>query len=247
MRKFHDWPQKNNDTGILEYSENALSFIKVHTREVQHFVFGLLDNAWRLHQDYGGVDVYLETIIGKRINFQDLSSGGFDWVIPDAAIDLSFWRRTWRDDHARDPKVVFSSAQLFVEIDRATNPITRLAAHIKKYGQIWNSLSINPVQVWVIYGTPWREKEILKMLEDAGIIGWTVLFERLVLKKEYPWWDRFSHKEGILGYNKHGGMAPLRKIWRKVGDYKLHHFLDHKPWEGKMSQSKPPVKVLRGY
>ncbi len=247
MRRFHAWPQKKNDAGILEYSENALSFIKVHTREVQHFVFGLLDNAWRLHQDYGGVDVYLETIIGKRIYFQDLSSGEFDWVIPDAAIDLSFWRRTWRDGHVHDPKIVFSSAQLFVEIDRATNPITRLAARIKKYGRIWHSLSVNPVQVWVIDGTPWREKEILEMLEDAGIEGWTVLAERLVLGKDDPWWERFSNKEGVLPFSKHHGCAPLRKIWRRVGDYDLHYLMDHAPWERKMSQSKPPVKVLRGY
>ena len=101
--------------------------------------------------------------------------------------------------------------------------------------------------VWIIGGTPWREKEILKKLEDAGINGWTVLFERWMLDKEDPWWDRFSHKEGTLGYNKHRGMAPLRKIWRKAGDYKMHYFLDHKPWEGKMSQSKPLVTGPRGY
>lgn len=247
MRIFQAWPQKKNTDGILEYSENALSFTKVHTREVQHFVFGLLDNAWRLHQEYGGVDVYLETIIGKRIYFQDLSSGGFDWVIPDAAIDLSFWRRTWRDGHVYDPKIVFSAAQLLVEIDRATNPITRLAARIKKYGRIWHSLSVNPVQVWVIDGSPWREKEILEMLGEAGINGWTVLNERLVLGKDDPWWERFSHKEGVLPFNKHHGCAPLRKIWRRVGDYELHHLMDHAPWEKEMSQSKPPVKVLRGY
>jgi len=40
---------------------------------------------------------------------------------------------------------------------------------------------------------------------------------RLVLDKEDPWWDRFSHKEGILKYNKLMGMAPLRKIWRRTG------------------------------
>jgi len=247
MLRFHAWPQKNNDAGILEYSENALSFIKVHTREVLHFVFGLIDNAWRLQEEHGGVYVNLDTIVGKPIYFQDLASGKIDWSIPDALIELGFWRRTWRDGHVYDPKITFSEARVLLEVDRATNPIHRLSNRMKKYGRIWRSLSGNPVQVWIIDGTPWREKEILEMLEDAGINGWTVLFERLVLKKEDPRWDRFSHKEGILGYNKHGGMAPLRKIWRKVGDYKLHHFLDHKPWEGKMSQSKPMVKGPRGY
>ena len=247
MRRFHAWPQKIAEGGNVAYSENALSYIKLHTREVQQFVFGLLDNAWRLHQEYGGVDVYLETIIGKRIYFQDLASGEFDWVIPDAAIDLTFWRRTWRDGKIHDPKISFSSAQLLVEIDRATNPITRLAKRTHKYGRIWRSLAGNPVQVWVIDGSPWREKEILELMEEAGINGWTVLLERLKLDKGDPWWDRFSHKEGTLPYTKHNGFAPLRKIWRRAGDYELHHLLDHAPWEKEMSQSKPWVKVLRGY
>ncbi len=247
MKRFQSWPQKQSRNIGTTYSEGALSHIGDHTRLVQQFVFGLLDNAWRLQEEHGGVDVYLDTLVGKPIYFQDLASGKIDWSIPDALIELGFWRRTWRDGHVHDPKITFAEARVHLEVDRATNPIHRLSNRMKKYGRIWRGLSGNPVQVWIIDGTPWREKEILEMLEDAGINGWTVLFERLVLKKEDPWWDRFSHKEGILGYSKHRGMAPLRKIWRKVGDYKMHHFLDHKPWEGKMSQSKPLVKGPRGY
>ena len=247
MRRFHAWPQKHSEkTGVI-YSERALTHIKDHTCMIQQFVFGLVDNAWRLQEEHGGVDVYLETIIGKRIYFKDLATGTYDWVIPDAAIDIAFWRKTWRDGYVHDPKIVFSEASLLVEMDRATNPITRIPERIKKYGMIWRSLSGNPVQIWVIDGSPWREKEILKMLEGAGVNGWTVLFERLVLEKGDPWWNRLSHREGTLGYNKHGGMSPLRKIWRRVGDYEMHHLLDHAPWEREMSQSKPPVKVLRGY
>ncbi len=85
------------------------------------------------------------------------------------------------------------------------------------------------------------------MLDDTDINGWTVLLERLVLEREDPWWDRFSHKEGVLSYHKHGGLAPLRNIWRKPGDYELHYLLDHVPWEREMSQSKPMVSVPRGY
>ena len=168
-------------------------------------------------------------------------------MIPDAAVDLSFWRKTWRDGQVHDPKIVFSQANLLLEVDRATNPITRLKSRIKKYGRIWHSLSGNPVQAWVIYGSPWREKEILEMLGEAGINGWTVLAERLILGKDDPWWERFSCKEGTLPFAKHQGRAPLRKIWRKVGDYELHYLLDHAPWERKMSQSKPWVRVLRSY
>jgi hypothetical protein len=247
MRRFHAWPQKHSEKNGLVYSERALTYIKDHTRLVQQFMFGLIDNAWRLQEEHGGVDVYLETIIGKRIYYKDLASGTFDWVIPDAAIDIAFWRKTWRDGYIHDPRIVFSEASLLLELDRATNPITRIPGRIKKYGMIWRSLAGNPVQIWVIAGSPWREKEILKMLEDAGINGWTVLLERLVLKKGDSWWDRFSHKEGVLSYNKHGGMAPLRKIWRRAGDYELHYLLDHAPWEREMSQSKPWVRVPRSY
>ena len=247
MKRFQAWPQKQARKIGVTYSEGALSYIKDHTQLVQQFVFGLIDNAWRLQKEHGGVDVYLDTIVGKRIYFQDLASGKIEWTIPDAMIELGFWRRTWRDGHVHDPKITFSEARVLLEVDRATNPIPRLSNRIKKYGRIWHSLSGNPVQVWIIDGTPWREKEILEMLEDAGINGWTVLLERLVLEKGDPWWDQLSHKEGTLDYNKLGGMAPLRKIWRRVGDYKLHYLMDHAPWEREMSQSKPTVKVPRGY
>jgi len=247
MKRFQSWPQKQSRSIGTTYSEGALSHIGDHTRLVQQFVFGLLDNAWRLQEEHGGVDVYLDTLVGKPIYFQDLASGKTDWSIPDASIELGFWRRTWRDGIVHDPKITFSDARVLLEVDRATNPIHRLSNRMKKYGRIWRSLSGNPVQVWIIDGTPWREKEILKMLEDAGINGWTVLFERLVLEKGDPWWDRFSHKEGTLRYSKHRGMAPLRKIWRRAGDYDMHYLMDHAPWERKMSQSKPIVKGPRGY
>ncbi len=247
MRRFHAWPQKKAGKAGLIYSERALTYIKDHTRLVQQFVFGLIDNAWRLQEEHGGVDVYLETIIGKRVYFRDLATGLHDWVIPDAAIDLAYWRKTWRDGHVHDPKIIFSEARLFLEMDRATYPITRLTARIQKYGRVWRSLAGNPVQIWVIDGSPWREKEILEMLKDAGINGWTVSLDRLQLERGDPWWGRHSYKEGVLDFSKHGGLAPLRKIWRRAGDYELHYLLDHAPWEREMSQSKPWVKVLRGY
>jgi hypothetical protein len=246
VRRFHPWPQKRKGGEVI-YSERALNHISQHTQGVQQFVFGLLDNAWRLAQPYGGVDVYLETIIGRRIYFKDLSSGEYDFVIPDAVINLSFWRRTWRDGKVHEDKNYFSESQIFLEIDRATNPITRLEERIQKYGKIWRGLSGNPVQVWVIDVSPWREKEILEMLEAAGVNGWTVLVERLQLDEDDPWWERFSHKPGALPHDKHAGVAPLRKIWRNTADYKLHELLDHAPWKQEMSLSSPIKETPRGY
>jgi len=246
MRRFHPWPQKRKGGNVV-YSEKALTHIKHHTRGVQRFVFGLLDNAWRLHKPYGGVDVYLETVIGKRIYFKDLSTGGYDFLIPDAVIDLSFWRRAWRDGKVGEDKNYFSGSQLFLEVDRATNPITRLEERIHKYGKIWRKLSGNPAQAWVIDGSPWREKEVLEMMEEAGINGWTVLAERLQLDRDDSWWERFSHRAGALPYDKHGGAAPLREIWRNTKDYKRHHLLGHAPWTREMSLSGPIKEAPRGY
>lgn len=247
MRRFHAWPQKRSAEGRVEYSGNALSHIKDHTQDVQRFVFGLFDNAWRLQKPHGGVDLSLDTIIGKRIYFEDLATRKLNWLIPDASIDLSFWRRTWRDGKVHDPKIVFSSSRLLLEVDRATNPITRLHERIQKYGRIWNQLSGTPVLVWVIDGTPWREKEILEMMDEASLPGWTVLVERLRLEQNGSWWEWHPVLEGEMPYSKHAGFAPLRAVWRNTNDYELHHLLGHSPWAKKMSQSKPITKVPRSY
>ncbi|MBS3753741.1 MAG: hypothetical protein KGY46_10200, partial [Anaerolineales bacterium] len=71
--------------------------------------------------------------------------------------------------------------------------------------------------------------------------------ERLRLERDDPWWGRFSHKQGALPYDKHGGVAPLRKVWRNTEDYELHHLLGHAPWEREMSQTRPFTDVPRGY
>lgn len=247
MRRFHAWPQVKNQAGAVEYSEGALSHIKDHTREVQAFIFGLFEAAWRLQKSYGGVDLHLDTIVGKRIYFEDLSARKLDWVIPDAVVDLSFWRRTWRDGKVHEPKIHFAKYRLLIEADMATNPITRLNDRIHKYGRIWKQLSGNPAQAWIIDGTPWREKEILKMMRSAGINGWTVLVERLRMEKDNPWWNQYFRPEGTLPFNKHRGAAPLRKIWRNTEDYELHPLLGHCPWAQEMTLSKPMIRVPRGY
>ena len=124
MRRYQAWPQKRSRGGAIVYSETGLSNIKDHTQDVQRFIFGLIDNARRLQKPYGGVDIFLDTIIGKRIYFEDLATRDLKWLIPDAVVDIAFWRRTWRDGQVHEPKIVFSNARLLVEFDRATNPIT---------------------------------------------------------------------------------------------------------------------------
>jgi hypothetical protein len=60
--------------------------------------------------------------------------------------------------------------------------------------------------------------------------GWTVRAERLKLPPDDPWWAEKDFRPGTLPYRKHGGLAPLRKIWRRPGDRQLHHLLDQTPW-----------------
>ncbi len=247
LRRFHAWPQKKTKDGDTTFSEKPLSFIKSHTQLVQLFALGLVDSSLRVLQEHGGADVFLEAIVGKRISYKDLSSGEFAWVIPDAAINISFWYKVWQNGHVYEPKIIYSSSDLLVEIDRSSIPYSRLSTRCEKYGRIWRSLSGSPVQIWVIDGSPWREKELLEMLADHGIDGWTVLLDRLLLDKNDPWWNRHSHKPGVLPYEKHGGMAPLRKIWRNTQDYKYHEFLGQSPWKKEMSQTKEPISVLRSY
>ncbi len=105
--------------------EEALTYTKGHTRPLKQFVFGLLDNAWRLQEEHGGVDVYLNTIVGKLVCFQDLASGKIDWSIPDVLINAGFWRRTWRDGRVHDPKIIYSEAWVLLEVDRVINPVHR--------------------------------------------------------------------------------------------------------------------------
>ena len=247
LRRFHAWPQKKSKDGDTAYSEKPLSFIKDHTRLIQRFALGLVDSSLRVHQEHGGADVFLEAIVGKRISYKDLSSGEFAWVIPDAAMNISFWYKVWQNGYVYEPKIIYSSSDLLVEIDRSSIPYSRLSTRCEKYGRIWRSLSGSPVQIWVIDGSPWREKELLEMLADHDINGWTVLLDRLLLGKNDPWWNRHSHKPGVLPYEKHGGMAPLRTIWRNTQDYKYHEFLGQSPWNKEMSQTKKPVSVPRSY
>ncbi len=247
LRRFHAWPQKKSKDGDTAYSEKPLSFIKDHTRLIQRFALGLIDSSWRVQQEHGGVDVFLEAIVGKRITYKDLSSGEYAWVIPDVVMSISFWYKVWQNGHVYEPKNIYSSYDLLVEIDRSSIPYSKLSTRCEKYGRIWRSLSGSPAQLWIIDGSPWREKELLEMLAENDINGWTVLLDRLILNRNDPWWERHSHKPGVLPYEKHGGMAPLRKIWRNTLDYEYHHFLGHSPWKRKMSQTKKPIPVPRSY
>lgn len=247
LRRFQSWPQKKDSDGDLFYSENALLMIEEHTREVQRFVLGLVDNAARLARPYGGVDVFVDTIVGKRIYFQDLATRQVHWVVPDAVIVLSYWRRTWRDGLVQGPKILQATREVLLEFDRDTGSIPKSREKIVMYGRIWHKLPGNPVQAWVIDGTPWREKEILKAIREAGIEGWTVPLDRLKLEEDDPWWETNFQLDGNLPYQKHHGYAPLRKIWRSPEDYRMHTLLDQAPWRQEMSLSQPVTRVPRSY
>jgi hypothetical protein len=236
MRRFHPWPQKREGkTRQVRYSVKGLKRINEHTREVREFSLALIDGAKRVSFDHGGVDVSLDTMIGSRLLYRENAQSA-NWVVPDAVLSASFWTRTWADGQIDRRKHVPATYLLFLELDRATNPITRLADRIRKYGGIWWSLPGRPALIWVINGTPHRESEILAMMEKYRIEGWTVLRERLVIAPENDWWTSHQTSGFHLPLELVGCMSPWRKIWRKPGDFDHHHFLDRAPWSREIAR-----------
>jgi len=236
LRRFHPWPQVK-EKGEYVYSVKPLTKIKEHTRVVQRFVLGLADSAQRLNTSRGGVDIKLDTIIGMRLTF--IEEGSPSWVIPDGYIHLVYWKRSWVDGRVVDNKRTVGLFTILLEVDQATNPLTRLPERIEKYRRVWRSIPGNPALVWVINGTPHRERSLLEMMRDMDVPGWTVLLERLVLDPVDPWWS--SHPSMVQGmsYSKTGGFAPLRKIWMSTRDHQLHHLFDLSPWRADMLLTAP--------
>ena len=236
LRRFHPWPQKKFGKKYV-YSTKPLTRIKEHTRTVQRFVLGLVDNAQRLSTPMGGVDFRLETIVGMRLTF--VNGGDLSWVIPDGYIHAEYWKNSWIDGHVLDNRRSVGSFTILLEVDQATNPITRLSDRIKKYRQVWRSIPGTPALVWVINGTPNRERRLLEMMRDMQVPGWTVLMERLTLNESNSWWGEHPSMIINLPYEKIAGIAPLRKIWMSTSDNNLHNLFDLTPWKAEMMQTKP--------
>lgn len=242
MRRFHPWPQREDakGKGHTEYAIRWAYRLEAHQRLARQFALALLYGARCVSNELGGVEVRIDTTIASRISFKTGSSSGeerISWVTPDARVHMEFWRCAFVDGELMPPRLL-DRRTLVVEVDRGTVPSTKLEDRMDRYAIIWNSLARwRPVLVWVIDGSPFREKQILDMMRERRIEGWTAILERLVLPKEDKWWlihapvchlGRDS-KVG-LRWKAIGGIAPWRRIWMSTLGKGCQPFVGCEPW-----------------
>lgn len=249
--QFHPWPTKVDEDGRRAYSGVWLVKMEDHQTLCRQFALSLLLLGRRLSNGVGKVDVTIETTIGSRILMQNTYyDNDLQWVSPDAKIDISMHRKR-KDAPSGDFEELVNHV-LYVEIDRATNPLTRIAEKFDKYKKV---VSVpgerKPVLVWVIDGPPSREKRIIDEMNKAGVTGWTVMLDRLRLEHDDEWWDRvYERGESVLEQEAIGDMSPFRKIWMSTSsEYRLLPFLGHEPWVlGPMSKNKGrPPQIYETY
>lgn len=251
FKQFQPWPQSLGRRDQLRYSTGWLSKMYRHQSLCRQFSLSLVLGGRSISNVLGRARVEIVSMIGSRLLFVDSSDNEkIRWVIPDGYAKVNIERAPWNDGAGGKFRSVAQHA-VFIEIDRATNPLERLDDRLDRYRQVWMALeNINPVLVWVIMGTPYRENYLLDQMRERGLLGYTVLSERLVLKKDNEWWVRnptYTHFD--LEYEAIGGMAPYREIWMSTETgSKLVPFLNHQPWYmRKLELSKPQPKFLDVY
>lgn len=243
MRRFQPWPQKiekRKDSQAhkehLAYSDRWVSRLSAHQSLCRTFCLSLLFGGRSVANGLGWPIIDVVTTIASRLLYQQLAYTGektVEWVIPDGLVNATIWGRPADAGPQGVAKLLVRRA-LYLEIDRATNPIGRLDDRLDRYAQVWRYLrERSPALVWVIVGTPYRENEILDKMRARKLDGWTVLMERLALSKDNPWWTLVPPVFGELEFKAIGGLAPYRPVWSHTGAPVGRHnlpFLGHAPW-----------------
>ena len=242
MRRLHPWPQREDPRGKghLEYATGWLRYQEAHQRLTRQFALALLYGGRCVSNARGGVHVHIDTTVGSRIAFSSIAPDGGEevlWVAPDARLHVAFWRRAFLHGEPLPPRIL-ERRTLFIELDRGTIPAARLEDRMDRYAFIWGSLASQiPALVWVIDGSPYREKQILERMRARGLQGWTVTLERLVLPPEDSWWLQhapacFSGGGSRVGlrWKAIAGMAPWRPVWRATHLPGHLPFLGLEPW-----------------
>ncbi len=244
MQRFHPWPQKKDDKGKghVEYATRWASKTGTHQHLTREFALALLGGSRRVSNGRGEVRIRIDTTIASRIAVKIEPSAGetsISWVVPDASAQVEFWRCGWVDGERMPPRLL-DRHTLLIEVDRGTVPFTRLTHRLDRYAAIWRSLERQkPALVWVIDGSPFREKQILDMMREQNIHGWTATIDRLVLPQEDTWWLIHppvtpSRPDCMveLRWNTVGGMAPWRRVWMSTDETGYQPFLGREPWKG---------------
>ncbi|MDF1500769.1 MAG: replication-relaxation family protein [Anaerolineales bacterium] len=253
IHQFHPWPQHIVRRGRSKrtYSLSWFDRWEEHQVGVRQFVLALLYGARCVSNPIGGVEVRIVTTIGSRLLFRGSREGRktkIRIVKPDARVEACIWKRGWLDGDRTLVKQSVLSRNLLVEVDRSTMSLARVKERIDRYGELWGSQIMDEgALVWVIDGTPWREHNILAFMREAGIDGWTVLVERLVLPEGDPWWlihdpasVSGSGQVVRLSHGSIGGMAPWRQVWCTTEHNHMSSLLGMETWRQRELVKSPP-------
>ena len=256
LRRFHPWPQARvrKDRKQRKYSKEWLSRLAKHQAIVRKFTLSMIHGARCVSNSIGGVDVKIESTVGDRMLYEEITHGRqkrLRWVSPDARAVVGIWKKGWLDGDVTVHEIPVAENTLLIEVDRSRMISRRLHERIVKYKRIWKAMKEwDPVLLWVIEGTPYREKTILDMMRKAGVEGWTVLVERLVIPEDDVWWTINApvqlNSRGLtksLSYGSIGGMAPWRDVWYSTSGNGMQSLLGLTPWTGRELRRSLPRRM----
>lgn len=253
MMRMHPWPQVAEGKALRRtYALGWAGPLAEHYRMVRQFALALVHGARGVSNNLGQVQAKAVTTIGSRLLYRDrsrIAENQTGAVKPDGVVWVKVEQRGWLDGDASAAKTLCENT-LWLEVDRGTVSRPRLAAKLDGYAAIWEGAkAMKPALVWLIDGSPAREVQILNLMRERGIDGWTVLKERVVLPEDDLWWvmhlptsgDRRGSRVG-LKYEAFGGMAPWRDVWSTTGSYGARPLLGVEPWKERELRRSPPRK-----
>jgi hypothetical protein len=250
MMRMHPWPQVViKKSRRLKYGLAWLEYFGKHYALTREFALALVYGGRGVSNPLGEAKIHIVTTIGSRLLYRDyrnrsekMQSGV---VKPDGLASVRINQCGWMDGARSASKPVLEKT-LWLEIDRGTIPMARMALKLDRYALIWERIQpMNPILLWIIDGTPSREANILTMMRERGINGWTVIMERLVLKEDDPYWTINKPVSTSIGalkvgldYDAIGGMAPWREIWNTIEGLGLP-LLGVQPWRKRVLRRTP--------
>lgn len=254
FQQFHPWPHTLDVASRLRYGVNWVSKLYEHQTLCRQFALSVALGGKSISNGYGRVETTIVTTVGSRFAFasEEMGEQTLDWISPDGYLQTTVYYKNKVNEDGKE--ICVAQSDLLIEIDRATNNLPRLAERIQKYKRLMPALSRNyPVLVWITKGPDEWEDFILTETKKAGLVGYTVRLNRLIIGKDDPWWLTYPTARGFAyEYAAVGGMAPYREVWRCTEEEgKFVTLLGKKTWALSMDVhvGRPPEysKVYRQY
>jgi len=226
MRLMQPWPQYiSKKDHRPRYSLSWLHKFGNHYRCVRNFALSLVYGARCVSSSISTIDINVITTIGTRLIYRqqvsDQSGKKYGFVLPDGLITSRISHRGWVDGVVTEKSRPIQEKTIWLEVDMGSIGLKKLETKMDGYQRIWQSIApMNPILVWVIKGSPYREAKILSIMKERNIEGNTILMDRLCIPENDSWWTintpaSFSGEVTRVGlnYNSIAGMAPWRRIW----------------------------------